>query len=92
MEALISLRKTHKLSTYMQAFLECVEGSDDFTACSRFNLRWFTPAIEVPLCGHATLAAAAALILGRACGDPLNTLLYNQLILIHLYPLFTIPF
>lgn len=24
----------------------------------RFSLRWFTPATEVPLCGHATLAAA----------------------------------
>lgn len=23
-----------------------------------FDLRWFTPAVEVPLCGHATLAAA----------------------------------
>jgi len=28
---------------------------------SRFHLRWFTPAIEVPLCGHATLAAAHVL-------------------------------
>ncbi|AQR60991.1 isomerase [Brevundimonas sp. LM2] len=28
---------------------------------ARFDLRWFTPAIEVPLCGHATLAAAHAL-------------------------------
>ena len=27
----------------------------------RFDLRWFTPAKEVPLCGHATLAAAHAL-------------------------------
>ena len=26
-----------------------------------FDLRWFTPAIEVELCGHATLAAAHAL-------------------------------
>jgi predicted PhzF superfamily epimerase YddE/YHI9 len=26
-----------------------------------FKLRWFTPAVEVPLCGHATLAAAHAL-------------------------------
>lgn len=26
-----------------------------------FKLRWFTPALEVPLCGHATLAAAHAL-------------------------------
>jgi len=28
---------------------------------SRFGLRWFTPAIEVPLCGHATLASSHAL-------------------------------
>ena len=27
----------------------------------RFELRWFTPTREVPLCGHATLAAAYAL-------------------------------
>jgi PhzF family phenazine biosynthesis protein len=26
-----------------------------------FDLRWFTPAVEVPLCGHATLAGAHAL-------------------------------
>lgn len=26
-----------------------------------FHLRWFTPTVEVPLCGHATLAAAHAL-------------------------------
>jgi len=26
-----------------------------------FNLRWFTPKAEVPLCGHATLAAAHVL-------------------------------
>ena len=28
---------------------------------SGFNLRWFTPTIEVPLCGHATLASAHTL-------------------------------
>jgi len=28
----------------------------------RFGLRWFTPAQEVPLCGHATLASAHALL------------------------------
>ncbi len=27
----------------------------------RFGLRWFTPASEVPLCGHATVAAAAVI-------------------------------
>lgn len=26
-----------------------------------FSLRWFTPKVEVPLCGHATLASAAVL-------------------------------
>ncbi len=29
---------------------------------NRFHLRWFTPTTEVDLCGHATLAAAHALI------------------------------
>jgi PhzF family phenazine biosynthesis protein len=28
---------------------------------SRFNLRWFTPRVEVDLCGHATLATAHVL-------------------------------
>ncbi len=31
------------------------EGSD-------YRLRWFTPVIEVPLCGHATLASAAVVM------------------------------
>ena len=28
---------------------------------AEFDLRWFTPAVEVPLCGHATLASAHVL-------------------------------
>jgi PhzF family phenazine biosynthesis protein len=36
------------------AFLVC-EGND-------YRLRWFTPKIEVPLCGHATLASAAVVM------------------------------
>ena len=31
------------------------------TGPDRFQLRWFTPAVEVELCGHATLAAAFVL-------------------------------
>lgn len=31
------------------------------TGPDRFHLRWFTPAVEVDLCGHATLAAAFVL-------------------------------
>jgi PhzF family phenazine biosynthesis protein len=35
-----------------------------------FELRWFTPAVEVALCGHATLAAAAAVrAWGRVSGE-----------------------
>ncbi len=30
----------------------CFEGSE------KFSLRWFTPEVEVPLCGHATLATS----------------------------------
>jgi PhzF family phenazine biosynthesis protein len=29
---------------------------------TRFGLRWFTPLLEVPLCGHATLASAHVLL------------------------------
>ncbi len=29
---------------------------------SEYRLRWFTPALEVPLCGHATLASAAVVM------------------------------
>ena len=35
------------------AFLVACEGG--------YELRWFTPSVEVNLCGHATLAAAHAL-------------------------------
>jgi PhzF family phenazine biosynthesis protein len=32
-----------------------------------FELRWFTPTVEVDLCGHATLAAAFVLFTERKC-------------------------
>ena len=35
------------------AFFVPVEGGD-----ADFHIRWFTPTVEVPLCGHATLASA----------------------------------
>jgi PhzF family phenazine biosynthesis protein len=41
------------------------------TEPARFGLRWMTPTLEVPLCGHATLASAHALFeeLGVAAPD-----------------------
>src|SRR3954453_11278464 len=42
------------------AFLHPLAGPADFA------LRWFTPAVEVALCGHATLASAHVLGLEKA--------------------------
>ncbi len=40
---------------------------------ARFGLRWFTPALEAPLCGHATLAAAHMLFEELKLDVPLLT-------------------
>lgn len=40
-------------------------GLEVFKTASAFKLRWFTPSIEVPLCGHATLASAAVIFAGE---------------------------
>lgn len=46
------------------AFL--VRGED----ATRYDLRWFTPEVEVDLCGHATLAAAFVLFREGLAGGP----------------------
>ncbi len=62
--AAVCILSRHRDETWMQnvaremnlsetAFLEKRDDS--------FNLRWFTPSVEVELCGHATLASAHAL-------------------------------
>jgi len=39
---------------------------------ARFSIRWFTPTVEMDLCGHATLASAFALNLsGQAQASPI---------------------
>ncbi|CAB3987475.1 Prolyl 4-hydroxylase subunit alpha-1 [Paramuricea clavata] len=43
------------------AFIGKKSESQDYKTGDCFNLRWFTPTVEVPLCGHATLASAAVL-------------------------------
>ena len=40
---------------------------------ARYGLRWFTPTLEAPLCGHATLAAAHALFTELGLDAPLLT-------------------
>src|SRR5579862_2028365 len=46
-------RVAREMNLSETAFLYRVDGG--------FNLRWFTPAVEVELCGHATLASAHVL-------------------------------
>lgn len=45
------------------------------TGPADFNLRWFTPAIEVDLCGHATLASAHVLF--HELGQTGDTITFN---------------
>ena len=41
-----------------------------------FDLRWFSPTVEVDLCGHATLASA--FVLGRILGDARERLTFHS--------------
>ncbi|MEL6663375.1 MAG: PhzF family phenazine biosynthesis protein [Pseudomonadota bacterium] len=43
-----------------------------------WDLRWFTPAVEVPLCGHATLAAAHVLFAEEGFGGDVITFRTRQ--------------
>lgn len=44
------------------AFLLRREGSADDARDAGYSIRWFTPTVEVELCGHATLASAAVVL------------------------------
>jgi PhzF family phenazine biosynthesis protein len=43
---------------------------------AEFDLRWFTPTVEIDLCGHATLAAAFVLFTERGIGA--NTIRFHS--------------
>ncbi|MBN1921468.1 MAG: PhzF family phenazine biosynthesis isomerase [Anaerolineae bacterium] len=51
--------------------------SENWQNARRFSLRWFTPTVEVRLCGHATLATAAVLF--RECGVLAETVAFDTL-------------
>eukprot|EP00775_Hariotina_reticulata_P006687 gene6687-6910_t len=53
------------------------DNPDFFSTSDTFKLRWFTPAAEVPLCGHATLASAAALF--SECHNASSALFFHTL-------------
>lgn len=53
------------------------EGGVPFEDADGFHLRWFTPTVEVPLCGHATLGTSAVLF--DAVGYPGDEIRYRSL-------------
>jgi PhzF family phenazine biosynthesis protein len=44
---------------------------------AHYGIRYFTPTVEVPLCGHATLAAAAALFQSTTALRPSSTIVFH---------------
>lgn len=55
------------------AFVTKLKPTDSFSSGARFGLRWFTPTNEIALCGHATLASAAALFFKKENPNPVVT-------------------
>ena len=69
--AAVCLLEDERDSQWMQAVAAEMNVSETafVRPCSRgFELRWFTPTVEVELCGHATLASAHALWEERVVG------------------------
>ena len=58
------------------AFLSC-EPETTLHTGREFNLRWFTPTCEVPLCGHATMATSAVIF--KQYSNSNKELLFNTL-------------
>lgn len=54
-DTMLALAQENNLSE-TAFFVPLPEGAD-----ADFHIRWFTPGVEVPLCGHATLASAWAI-------------------------------
>jgi PhzF family phenazine biosynthesis protein len=63
--AAVCLLQEEPNESWMQSVAEEMNLSETAFVVPRpggeFSIRWFTPTVEVPLCGHATLAAAHAL-------------------------------
>lgn len=71
--AAVCLLETHREAAWMQAVaaeMNLAETAFVWPEGGAFGLRWFTPTVEVPLCGHATLASAHVLYdVGRVRDD-----------------------
>ena len=62
--ATVCVLQAPREASWMQHVAREMNLSETAFLCRRadgFDLRWFTPAVEVDLCGHATLASAHVL-------------------------------
>jgi len=70
--ALFKREPSPTLMARIAAEMNLSETAFVWPAGGSFGLRWFTPTVEVPLCGHATLAASRILIGERGVRGPLS--------------------
>jgi PhzF family phenazine biosynthesis protein len=74
--AVVRLLPSWKTDSWLQAVAREMNLSETAFLVKKsdgFDLRWFTPKVEVDLCGHATLASAHLLWQrGQATGDEIR--------------------
>ena len=65
-------RVAAELNISVTAFCRPVHGGGNvaWQQASVFHLRWFTPTAELDMCGHGTMATAAALLQGKGATGP----------------------
>jgi PhzF family phenazine biosynthesis protein len=67
---MIAVNFNQPMTVFITSLVHCDSAVDQSTSpgtmtkMARFGIRWFTPEIEVALCGHGTIAAAAAVFRG----------------------------
>lgn len=72
---MIAVNFNQPMTVFITSLVHCDSAVDQSTSpgtmtkMARFGIRWFTPEIEVALCGHGTIAAAAAVFRGADDAD-----------------------
>lgn len=73
-EVLLNIAAEMNLSD--TAFIQTVEGSSPIKT-ALYSIRWFSPRMEMPLCGHATLAASKVIF--DCLGFPGDRILFKSM-------------
>lgn len=75
----ISRNLNQPITCFISSLPEPSAGADRETAPADFAIRWFTVEIEIPLCGHGTLAAAKAIFAAPDMATQVNMKSSGQL-------------